>query len=244
MYVKIDNINFAYDAGEVLHNVSFGISKGEITGLIGSNGAGKSTTLKTMIKKLKPQSGKITIGGIDIASLKNENFPVAFVPDVPVYYEELTVWEHLQFIKALYPQSNISVEEIIVQFHLQEHLYKIPAALSKGTLQKMMIALALLRQYDVFLADEPFTGLDPKQIHGFKQILQELKQQDKAILISTHLLDMAENICDRYVFLHNGKILAEGGKAEIIKHYHLKAELTLEELYMSLIEGGEHHAYL
>lgn len=244
MYVKIENISFAYADEAALRNVSFGIDKGKITGLIGSNGAGKSTMLKIMIKKLKPQSGKITIDGMDIVSLKNDNFPVTFVPDVPVYYEELTVWEHMQFIKALYPQSNISIKEIIMQFNLQEHLHKIPAALSKGTLQKMMIALALLRQYEIFLADEPFTGLDPKQIYGFKQILQELKQQDKAILISTHLLDMAEGICDKYVFLHNGKILAEGGKTEIIKQYHLKTELTLEELYMFLLEGDKHHACL
>lgn len=119
------------------------------------------------------------------------------------------MWEHLQFVKALYPQSDITLEAIIRQFNLQEHLYKIPGALSKGTLQKLMIALALLRQYDVFLADEPFTGLDPKQIHGFKQILQELRQRDKAILISTHLLDKAEGIWDRYIFLYDGKILAE-----------------------------------
>lgn len=154
------------------------------------------------------------------------------------------MWEHLQFVKALYPQSDITLEAIIKQFNLQEHLYKIPGALSKGTLQKLMIALALLRQYDVFLADEPFTGLDPKQIHGFKQILQELRQQDKAILISTHLLDMAEGICDRYIFLHDGKILAEGSKAEVIKHFHLNGELSLEELYMLLIEGGDHHVCL
>ena len=242
MYVTVENINYAYDERAVLHNVSFGLERGEIMGLIGSNGAGKSTTLKTIIKKLKPQSGKITVGGKDIFSLNNENFPVTFVPDIPVYYEELTVWEHLQFVKALYPQSDVTVEAIIEQFNLQEHLFKIPGALSKGTLQKLMIALALLRQYDVFLADEPFTGLDPKQIHGFKQILQELKQQDKAVLISTHLLDLAEGICDKYIFLHDGKILAEGSKTDVIKHCHLDTELSLEELYMLLTEGGEYHA--
>ena len=242
MYVTVENINYAYDERTVLHNVSFGLERGEITGLIGSNGAGKSTALKTMIKKLKPQSGKITVRGEDIFSLNNENFPVTFVPDIPVYYEELTVWEHLQFVKALYPQSGVTVEAIIEQFNLQEHLLKIPGALSKGTLQKLMIALALLRQYDVFLADEPFTGLDPKQIHGFKQILQELKQQDKAVLISTHLLDLAEGICDKYIFLHDGKILAEGSKTDVIKHCHLDTELSLEELYMLLTEGGEYHA--
>lgn len=244
MYVTVENISFAYDERTVLHNVSFGLERGEITGLIGSNGAGKSTTLKTVIKKLKPQSGKITVRGEDIFSLNNENFPVTFVPDIPVYYEELTVWEHLQFVKALYPQSGVTVEAIIEQFNLQEHLLKIPGALSKGTLQKLMIALALLRQYDVFLADEPFTGLDPKQIHGFKQILQELKQQDKTVLISTHLLDLAEGICDKYIFLHDGKILAEGSKADVIKHCHLDTELSLEELYMFLTEGGEYHAYI
>ena len=107
MYVNVENVNFAYDKKPILHDINFGMNKGEITGLIGPNGAGKSTMLKLMIKKMKPNNGKIIIGDNDIFSIKRENNPVTFIPDIPVYYEELTVWEHLQFIEyscAVTPQ--------------------------------------------------------------------------------------------------------------------------------------------
>ena len=242
MYVNVENVNFAYDKKPILHDINFGMNKGEITGLIGPNGAGKSTMLKLMIKKMKPNNGKIIIGDNDIFSIKRENNPVTFIPDIPVYYEELTVWEHLQFIKALYPENSVTVDSLIREFNLNQHLNKIPSALSKGTLQKLMIALALLRQYDVLLADEPFNGLDPAQTYKFKNTLKNLKKQDKTILISTHLLSLAEDFCDRYIFLYDGRIVEQGTKAEILQKQQMNKETSLEQIYMSLIGEGEHYA--
>lgn len=236
MHVKVENINFSYTELPVLQNVSFQIQSGTITGLIGSNGSGKTTMLKIMFKKLTPSSGNILVNQSPVSTLSNMNHPFAFVPDTPVYYEELTVLEHLQFVKALYPQNPLSIQGLIKQLELQKHLHKIPCALSKGNLQKLMIALALLRQYEIFLADEPFTGLDPRQLHIFKQILQKLTHQHKAILISTHLLDLAEAICDRFVFLHNGQVLAEGSIEEITAQYHVSDAVSLEELYLHLTD--------
>ena len=229
MYVNVENVNFAYDKKPILHDINFGMNKGEITGLIGPNGAGKSTMLKLMIKKMKPNNGKIIIGDNNIFSIKRENNPVTFIPDIPVYYEELTVWEHLQFIKALYPENSVTVDSLIREFNLNQHLNKIPSALSKGTLQKLMIALALLRQYDVLLADEPFNGLDPAQTY-------------KPILISTHLLSLAEDFCGRYIFLYDGRIVEQGTKAEILQKQQMNKETSLEQIYMSLIGEGEHYA--
>ena len=242
MYVNVENVNFAYDKKPILHDINFGMNKGEITGLIGPNGAGKSTMLKLMIKKMKPDNGKIIIGDNDIVSIKRENNPVTFIPDIPVYYEELTVWEHLQFIKALYPENSVTVDSLIREFNLNQHLNKIPSALSKGTLQKLMIALALLRQYDVLLADEPFNGLDPAQTYKFKNTLKNLKKQDKTILISTHLLSLAEDFCDRYIFLYDGRIVEQGTKAEILQKQQMNKGTSLEQIYMSLIGEGEHYA--
>lgn len=232
MYVNVENVNFAYDKKPILHDINFGMNKGEITGLIGPNGAGKSTMLKLMIKKMKPNNGKIIIGDNDIFSIKRENNPVTFIPDIPVYYEELTVWEHLQFIKALYPENSVTVDSLIREFNLNQHLNKIPLALSKGTLQKLMIALALLRQYDVLLADEPFNGLDPAQTYKFKNTLKNLKKQDKTILISTHLLSLAEDFCDRYIFLYDGRIVEQGTKAEILQKQQMNKETSLEQIYI------------
>lgn len=242
MYVKVKNVNFSYDKKLILHDINFGMNKGEIIGLIGPNGAGKSTMLKLMIKKMKPDNGKIIIGNNDIFYIKRENYPVTFIPDVPVYYEELTVWEHLQFVKALYPENSVSIDTLIQEFNLSQHLNKIPAALSKGTLQKLMIALSLLRQYDVMLADEPFNGLDPAQTYKLKNTLKSLRNQDKVILISTHLLSLAEDFCDRYIFLYSGRIVAQGTKAEILQKHHLDQRTSLEKIYMSLIGEGDHYA--
>ena len=136
----------------------------------------------------------------------------------------------------------MTVDSLIREFNLNQHLNKIPSALSKGTLQKFMIALALLRQYDVLLADEPFNGLDPAQTYKFKNTLKNLKKQDKTILISTHLLSLAEDFCDRYIFLYDGRIVEQGTKAEILQKQQMNKGTSLEQIYMSLIGEGEHYA--
>lgn len=236
MYLELRDVCFSYEEAPVLTNIHCGIHRGEITGLVGANGTGKTTTIYSIVKKIKPQKGEILIAGENIDTLKGNSFPVTYIPDNPLYYEELTVMEHLHFVKALYKKSKESIETLVEKLDLQEHLYKVPGMLSKGTLQKLMIAISLLRKYEIFIADEPFNGLDPKQISIFKGILNEIRQQNKAILISTHLLDMAENICDKYIFLHDGKVLATGTKDGLIKKYKLPDHSSLETIYLSLID--------
>ena len=211
-------------------------------GYLNSIEIGNNSSLKNCRFNLFEGGNKIIIGDNDIFSIKRENNPVTFIPDIPVYYEELTVWEHLQFIKALYPENSVTVDSLIREFNLNQHLNKIPSALSKGTLQKLMIALALLRQYDVLLADEPFNGLDPAQTYKLKNTLKNLKKQDKTILISTHLLSLAEDFCGRYIFLYDGRIVEQGTKTEILQKQQMNKETSLEQIYMSLIGEGEHYA--
>lgn len=235
MYLELKNVSFSYDESPVLTDVSCGICRGEITGLVGANGTGKTTTIHSIVKKIKPQKGEILISGENINSLTGNHYPVTYVPDRPLYYEELTVLEHLHFVTALYNRNEVDIHVLVEKLDLREHLHKVPGMLSKGTLQKLMIAISLLRRYEVFIADEPFNGLDPKQISIFKEILGELRQQNKAVLISTHLLAMAESICDKYIFLHGGKVLAAGTKEELIDTYHLPDHSDLETIYLSLI---------
>lgn len=235
MYLELNDVSFSYDEIPVLIDITCGICRGEITGLVGANGTGKTTTIYSIIKKIQPQKGEIKIAGENIYSLRGDTFPVTYIPDTPLYYEELTVIEHLYFVKALYPKSEANIDTLIEKLDLKEHLYKVPGMLSKGTLQKLMIAISLLRQYEIFIADEPFNGLDPRQMSIFKDTLNEMRQQNKAILISTHLLDIAENICDKYIFLHDGKVLAMGTKEELIKKYNLPNHSSLENIYLSLI---------
>lgn len=239
MYLQLNKVSFSYTEVLALDSVSFEICKGEIAGLIGANGAGKTTTILNIIKYLQPQSGKIYIDGVDISEIKNENFPVSYIADEPIFYDELTLLEHLRFIKTLYPNNRLDIEDLIDKLELQEHLQKVPSALSKGTKQKLSIALSLLRDYELLIADEPFNGLDPKQISIFKETLLTCKKAGKSILLSTHLLDMVDGICDKYIMLNQGKRIAYGTKTEIIKANDLNSDSTLEQVYLALIERVE-----
>jgi len=236
MYLQFNNVSFSYPKVLALSSVSFEIEKGEIVGLIGANGAGKTTAILNIIRYLQPQNGKIYIDGIDISEIKNENFLVSYIADEPIFYDELTLLEHLRFMKALYPDNELVIEDLIGKLELNEHLHKVPSALSKGTRQKLSIALSLLRNYELLIADEPFSGLDPKQINIFKETLFDCKKAGKAVLLSTHLLDMVDGICDKYIMLNHGELVAEGTKSEIIKVNNLNSGSTLEQIYLALIE--------
>lgn len=235
MYLELKNLNFSYGDKKILQSINFGVDKGEIVGLIGANGAGKTTTICNIVKKLTPQSGEIYIGNRKIEKATVEQLGITYVPDTPVYYEELTVEEHLYFVQALYKNTEVNIGEVIQRLELEEHLNKIPSMLSKGTLQKLLIALSLVRKFNIFIADEPFNGLDPKQISEFKQILRDIKKKDKAILISTHLLDVIDDLCDRYVMINKGKVITFGTKTEIIQKYGLQPDSTIETIYLALI---------
>jgi ABC-2 type transport system ATP-binding protein len=235
MFLEFDKISFSYPEVLALDCISFKVARGEIVGLIGANGAGKTTAILHIIRYLNPKSGKIRMDGVDISKIKNEDFPVSYIPDTPVFYEELTLLEHLHFLKALYPDNKLSIDEIIDKLEILDHLHKVPSALSKGTKQKLMIALALLRRYELLIADEPFSGLDPKQIGIFRQVLEECRQEQKAVLLSTHLLDMVDGTCDRYIMLHRGKLIAIGTKQDIIQRNALDPDSTLEQVYLTLV---------
>jgi len=239
MYLQFNNVSFSYHKVLALSRVSFEIEKGEIVGLIGANGAGKTTAILNIIRYLQPQKGKIYIDGVDISEIKNENFLVSYIADEPVFYDELTLLEHLRFIRALYPDNELVIEDLVGKLELQEHLHKVPSALSKGTRQKLSIALSLLRNYELLIADEPFNGLDPKQINIFKETLFDCKKEGKAVLLSTHLLDVVDGICDKYIMLNHGELVAKGTKSEIIKVNNLNSDSTLEQIYLALIERSE-----
>lgn len=133
MYFEFNNVSYAYGETKALRSLSFSASKGQIVGLIGENGAGKSTAIKNIVRFIKPDKGIILLDGMDIQTIKIETYPVSYIPDVPVFYEELSLLEHLQFMKSLFPDNNTSVDDLVFLFDMQEHKYKIPSALSMGT---------------------------------------------------------------------------------------------------------------
>ena len=239
MDFEVKQVFFSYGDVLALNGISFSANRGQIVGLVGENGAGKSTIIKNIYRYLTPDSGTITLDGKDIFAYPSGAYPISYIPDVPVFYEELSLLEHLHFIKAIYPQGGVSIDEMIERLDMKEHQNKIPAALSKGTRQKLMIAMALMREFELLIADEPFSGLDPKQIATLKALLLEQKEKGKIVLLSSHLLDVTENICDQYVVIKNGKRLLSGSKQELLSATQLSEDSTMEAVYLKLVEQDE-----
>lgn len=217
-----------------LDDVSFEVGAGEIVGLIGKNGAGKTTSLKIAAGFISEYSGDVQVNDILMSSRNAECRLISYIPDSPVFYEFMTLRENLAFVEDLYPQHDWpKTSDLIDIFELDEHLDKMPNKLSKGTKQKMSISMALLRDYSILLADEPFSGLDPENISNLKQLLIELKKIGKGILVSTHLLNMVESFCDRYVILDKGKLIASGDE-EKLKALSKKCSTSIESIFLEL----------
>lgn len=236
--MKFQNVNFGYDEVLILKDLNFEIQAGTIVGLIGANGAGKTTTILNMIRNKTPNSGDITINGINIKDISNSEFKVSYIPDNPLYYGELSIYEHLKFINSLYG-NKANIDEIIKSFDLKEHINKKPDELSKGTLQKMMISMALIRDYEFLIADEPFNGLDPSQMRNLKDILCDIKGQGKAVLLSTHLLDVVEEFCDKYIIIDHGEIIATGTLKQICRRYNIEENSSVEEVYLKVVKRSQ-----
>lgn len=238
--IEFQNVTKNYGSFAALKNVSFQIRPGEIVGLVGANGAGKTTTMKLLNRYFEADTGAVLMDERDIFVEKNA-LPMAYIPDAPIYYEFLTVKEHFQFIRDMYPTGEYAVDELVKRFGLQQYLQKMPHALSKGNQQKLMIAMALLRNFSYLIADEPFNGLDPRHMHVLKAILMELRVRNKGVLLSTHLLDVIEMFCDRYIMLDGGHVIAVGTKAEILRQHGFDASCTIEDCYIALTdrETGE-----
>jgi ABC-2 type transport system ATP-binding protein len=201
-----------YEAGDNrISGISFQVRQGELLGLIGPNGAGKSTTIKTLLGLLKHAKAKVTIGG--------ENKSYAYVPEQPVFYEDLTLWEHLDLAAAAYglpyDKFEATAGKLLVQFGMDNVRDDLPAGFSKGMKQKMMLMLGFLVQPDVYIVDEPFIGLDPRATKDFLRLLEAERQRGAGVLMSTHVLDTAEKICDSFVLISGGRMTATGTLEEI-----------------------------
>ncbi|WP_019913744.1 ABC transporter ATP-binding protein [Paenibacillus sp. HW567] len=201
-----------YEAGDArISNISFQVRRGQLLGLIGPNGAGKSTTIKTLLGLLKHAKAKVSLGG--------ENKSYAYVPEQPVFYEDLTLWEHLDLAAAAYGLTYETFEEtagkLLTQFGMEHVRNDLPAGFSKGMKQKMMLMLGFLVQPDVYIVDEPFIGLDPRATKDFLRLLAAERERGAGVLMSTHVLDTAEKICDSFVLISGGRMTATGTLEEI-----------------------------
>ena len=217
------------------------MADGELVGLIGLNGAGKSTTINEIIGLLTPYGGQIAIDGLtiqqDTASYRQK---IGYIPETPSLYEELTLREHLETVLMAYGLDVIEgmarAEKYLKLFRLDEKLDWFPTQFSKGMKQKVMIICAFIVDPSLLIVDEPFLGLDPLAISDLIELLAEGKANGKAILMSTHVLDSAEKMCDRFVILHHGQVLAQGTLDELRQTFG-DSSASLNDIYMQLTKG-------
>ncbi|MBM6617203.1 ABC transporter ATP-binding protein [Bacillus suaedaesalsae] len=236
--LDIQNLTGGYTKQSVLHDLSFSVNAGELVGLIGLNGAGKSTTIKHIIGIMDQKEGSISINGTTLRENKEQyKSQFSFIPETPILYEELTLEEHLRLTAMAYSLTDKEYEErinfLLNEFHMEKRLKWYPAHFSKGMKQKVMIMCAFLVQPNLYIIDEPFVGLDPLGIQSLLQLLQTKKQEGAGILMSTHILSTAERYCDSFVILHEGKVRAKGTLSDLQSQFQMPGS-TLDDIYIAL----------
>jgi ABC-2 type transport system ATP-binding protein len=217
-------------------NVSLELRRGEVLGLLGHNGAGKSTTLQMLTGALPPDSGTVTICDFDLAAEPElAKACIGFLPEHPPLYKDMRVDDYLLFAARLHKVPTAKLDEALVQAKqrcgLQDCGRKIIGTLSKGYQQRVGIAQAIIHNPAVVVLDEPTVGLDPAQIRDIRTLIRELGDSSSVIL-STHLLNEVENLCDRVMILQHGHLIFSGSSAEML------ANGNMEEAFMHITESG------
>lgn len=217
-------------------DLNFVVEPGEILGFVGPNGAGKTSTLRVMAGILPPSSGCVRLCGVDLdQDPLQAKRQLGFVPDTPYLYDELSVSEHLQLACRIHKIAAPPLDPLLSALELQERRHDFPDALSRGMRQKLALAWALVHQPRVLILDEPLTGLDPHGIRTVKKMLRERAAQGAAIIISSHLLDMVQEMCSSILIIERGLQLALGSKDELLRQAGQNA--TLEEAFFKVTEG-------
>jgi ABC-2 type transport system ATP-binding protein len=237
--LKLQGISKSYNKGAVkaVDNISLDIKSGEIFGFLGPNGAGKTTTLKMIVGLLKPDQGTIIVDGINAweEPLKAKSM-ISYVPDNPEIYEKLKGIDYLNFIADMYGISTEDREEKIdyylEMFNIKDAVGDIIGSYSHGMKQKLVLTAALISEPDLFILDEPMVGLDPKSAFNLKEIMKKMCDEGKTIFFSTHVLEVAEKICDRIAIIDKGKIVAMGTMEEL--RSNAKKESSLENIFLEL----------
>lgn len=242
--LEVEGLTGGYANKTVIHDISFSVAQKEIVALIGLNGAGKSTTIKHIIGLLKQKQGTIKINGRlldeDAATYRKQ---IAFVPEQPILYEELTLYEHLRLTAMAYDIDEKTFEKrlktLLAAFRMERYIDWFPVHFSKGMRQKVMIMNAFLIEPELYIVDEPFVGLDPLGIDSFLNWMQKMRDQGAAVLMSTHILATAEQYCDRFIILHEGKIRADGTMAQLQEQFNMP-NASLHDLYIELTKDERH----
>jgi len=242
MAIAVEHFGRTYvsDTGTfvAVSDLSFEVRGGEIVGLIGPNGAGKTTTLRALAGILRPTSGRVAIDGHDlIADPLEAKRRLAFMPDEPHLFEYLTVNEHLRLVARLYGVADFErrAAALVEELELRGKERSLPGELSRGMRQKVVIACGLVREATTLLFDEPLTGLDPLGIRRMRETIVARGRAGAAILLSSHLLHLVEEICTRVIIMDRGRKIADGTFDELRSRVDLaEAGSNLEQIFLSV----------
>ncbi len=243
--LQVSNVSGGYTRKPVIKDLSFTIEEGELVGLIGLNGAGKSTTIKHIIGTLIQREGEIRLNGVTLKeNMDAYRSSFSYIPETPVLYEELTLKEHLALTAMAYGIDEKTLaersEKLLKEFRMEKRLNWFPSHFSKGMRQKVMIMCAFLVNPSLYIIDEPFVGLDPLGIQSLLDQMDTKKREGASILMSTHILSTAEKYCDRIILLHEGRVRAQGTMDDLRRAFNMP-NATLDDLYivMTKEQAGE-----
>jgi ABC-2 type transport system ATP-binding protein len=235
--ISVRELTKLYGDFTAVRSISFDVAAGEILGLVGPNGAGKTTTLRCLGGIIQPSAGTIAIAGHDMRTDSiAAKHALAFIPDEPHLFDYLSVEEHLRFIARLYGVVDVETRLPILldELELSEKKRALPGELSRGMRQKLAIACGLLHDPSVLILDEPLTGLDPGGIRRMRQTIAGRAANGSAVILSSHLLNLVEELCTKLLVVRQGEHVAYGTIDEIIQaHPHLLGQ-SLEDVFLAL----------
>lgn len=236
--IRLENIEKRYGTFQALHPLNLHVRKGEVFGFLGPNGAGKTTTIRMLAGVLVPTAGRVSINGIDLVENPIESKRhVGYIPDRPYLYDKLTAREFLQFVGGMYGLSQDEVtkrgEELLIENGLLDRADELIEAYSHGMKQRLVLTSSLLHRPQLLIVDEPMVGLDP---HGAKRIKEQFRtiaQEGRTVFLSTHSLDVAQEVCDRVGILFKGRLIALGEVQTLLND---QSSSDLEEVFLKLTQ--------
>jgi ABC-2 type transport system ATP-binding protein len=241
--IEVSGLSKSYGDFTAVRDLSFSVRPGEVLGLVGPNGAGKTTTLRSVAGIIPPNAGRVSIAGHDVA--KNPigaKRALAFFPDEPRLFDYLTVRQHLAFVARIYGvEKHESIAEPLLQeFEIADKGDELPGALSRGMKQKLAIACGLLHSPQVMFFDEPLTGLDPLGIRRMKNSIVQRARAGAAVVLSSHLLHLLEEVCSHVLILKRGEKIADGTLSEVAARFsNGETGVSLEEIFIRATGGTE-----
>lgn len=240
MTLKVEHLFGGYQRKEIIKDLNFTIQTGEIVGLVGLNGAGKSTTIRHIMGLMKPYRGSVQINGLSpVDDEESYHKSLAYIPETPLLYDELTLREHLELTAMTYdiPKQEAleRADTLLDAFRLKRELDWYPIDFSKGMKQKVMIVCAFMTQPQVLIIDEPFIGLDPIAMRDLNQLMITTKENGTAILMSTHVLANINQVCDRVIVLHQGQIIGQGTLKDLANKFKVPQD-SMDKIFDQLLK--------